>query len=93
MCFGWLLMLIDVVWAGAAAMSSEVVSVRRLALGVFGMQFRQLVLVDNMAVCLRANHSRAKDYRLLDAIRRSSLIVWPVIFWSRCVGLRLISTR
>ena len=45
-------------------------AIRRLALGVFGKQIRQLILVDNMAVCLSVNRSRAKDYRLLRIIRK-----------------------
>ena len=43
---------------------------RRIALSVFGHDIRQLMLTDNMAVCLSFDRSRARNFRLLLQIRR-----------------------
>ena len=45
-------------------------TIRRLAVSVFGKRLRQLCLVDNMAVVLAFNRSRAKNRKLLILIRR-----------------------
>ncbi len=46
-----------------------VMSLRRIALSVFGHDIRQLLLTDNMSVCLSFDRSRAKSYPLLKQIR------------------------
>lgn len=46
-----------------------VMSLRRIALSIFGHDTRQLLLTDNMSVCLSFDRSRAKNYPLLKQIR------------------------
>ena len=46
-----------------------VMSLRRIALSIYGHDLRQLLLTDNMSVCLSFDRSRAKSYALLRQIR------------------------
>ena len=45
-------------------------SLKRIAMSVFGHDVRQLMLVDNMSVCLAFDRSRARNFPLLVQIRR-----------------------
>ena len=45
-------------------------SLRRIALSTFGYDVRQLLLTDNMSVCLAFDRSRARNHSLLIQIRR-----------------------
>ena len=45
-------------------------SLRRIALSTFGHDIRQLLLTDNMSVCLAFDRSRARNHSLLIQIRR-----------------------
>lgn len=45
-------------------------SLKRIAMSIFGHDVRQLLLVDNMSVCLAFDRSRARNFPLLVQIRR-----------------------
>lgn len=45
-------------------------SLKRIAMSIFGHDIRQLLLVDNMSVCLAFDRSRARNFPLLVQIRR-----------------------
>ncbi len=45
-------------------------SLKRIAMSIFGHDVRQLMLVDNMSVCLAFDRSRARNFPLLVQIRR-----------------------
>ena len=47
-------------------------SLKRIAVSVFGHDIRQLLLTDNMSVCLSFDRSRSRSYSLLQQIRRFS---------------------
>ena len=46
--------------------------IRRIALSTFGHDIRQLILADNMSVCLAFDRARARSYQLLKQIRHFS---------------------
>ncbi len=45
-------------------------SLKRIAMSIFGHDIRQLMLVDNMSVCLAFDRSRARNFPLLVQIRK-----------------------